>query len=135
MFFPQTAVYALRAMATLAQLGPGESLRSRELAERSGIPEHYVSKVLRRLVVAKLAASQKGHGGGFRLAKPPAQITFSHILAAVDVRLKAGKCVFDYRDCDSKQPCPLHSRWAELQTMLVGWAEEATLADTRDDSL
>jgi Rrf2 family protein len=131
MIFPQTAVYALRAMALLANLEPGASLRSRELAEVSGIPEHYVSKVLRRLVVAKLISSQKGHGGGFRLARAASTISFHEILAAVDVILESGKCVFDFRNCNAKQPCPLHDRWTELQALLVGWADNASLADAR----
>lgn len=134
MVLPQTAVYALRAMAMLANLAPGESLRSRELAERSGIPEHYVSKVMRRLVLAGLVSSQKGHGGGFRLDKAPAQITFEAILEAVDFRIETGRCVFDYRGCDAERPCPLHDAWARLQSLLHEWAGSTTLADARDGS-
>jgi len=132
MILPQTAIYALRAMAVLANLAPGDSIRSRELAEQAEVPEHYVSKVMRRLVVAGLVDSQKGHGGGFRLARAPERIQFEAILHAMDVDIEMGRCVFRYRACDAKNPCPLHGAWAELQEALSHWASSVTLERTRD---
>ena len=71
MILNQTAVYALRAMAVLARLAPGEFLRSVELAEHTNVPVHYLGKVMRLLVLAELVRSRKGHGGGFTLRRSP----------------------------------------------------------------
>lgn len=131
MILPQTAIYALRAMASLANLGPGESLRSQELALRAHLPAHYVSKVMRRLVVAKLVSSQKGHGGGFRLAKAPSAITFTHILSAVDVELDQGRCILDSGECATQEPCVLHDSWNRLHEAIQTWANTSTLSDMR----
>ncbi|MEY2983277.1 MAG: HTH-type transcriptional regulator CymR [Planctomycetota bacterium] len=131
MILPQTAIYALRAMASLANLGPGESLRSQELALRAHLPAHYVSKVMRRLVVAKLVSSQKGHGGGFRLAKAPSAITFTQILSAVDVELDQGRCILDSGECASQEPCVLHDSWSRLHEAIHAWANTSTLSDMR----
>ncbi|MBI5849605.1 MAG: Rrf2 family transcriptional regulator [Planctomycetes bacterium] len=131
MILPRTAIYALRTMAVLANLAPGESIRSRELASSAGVPEHYVSKVMRRLVVAGLVDSQKGHGGGFRLSRAPDKIEFESILRAIDVELETGRCVFHYRACDAHSPCPLHESWAVLQEALKRWAAGTTLESTR----
>ena len=130
---PQRAIYALRAMAMLANLAPGESLRSDELAEQAAIPIAFVSKVMRRLVAGGLVDSRRGHGGGFRLAAPPSRISFRAILAAVGFELDPQQCAFGFAACDAQNPCALHFTWAALKQSMAGWADGATLADTRDE--
>jgi len=126
-----TPTYALRAMAVLANLDPGETLTSSALSERTGVPVHYLSKIMRRMVVAGLASSRKGHGGGFALGRPPHKITFAAILAATDLTLEPGQCGFGFGSCDPRALCPLHPTWSGLQSTLQRWAEDSTLADTR----
>ncbi len=128
MIFNNTAVYALRAMAVLAELPPGDSLRSGDLADQTGVPVHYLAKVMRRLVLAGLVRSRKGHGGGFALARPARKITFAEILSAADAAVEPGRCAFSWKRCDPKKPCPLHSVWSKLQETVDGWAQRTTLA-------
>lgn len=132
MIFNQTAEYALRAMAVLASLDPAESLRAADLAERTGIPLAYLSKIMRRLVLAKLVHGRKGHGGGFRLRQPPAQVTFMAVLEAIEHAPRPDRCAFGWGTCDSNAPCVLHSAWSELSGTFVRWAERTTLADVVD---
>ena len=123
----QTAEYALRAMARLAALPPGDALRASDLAEETAIPPHYVSKILRQLVVAGLLEGRKGHGGGFRLARPARRITFRDVLTAVGASAEPQACAFGWEACDLKRPCPLHPAWARLKEALEGWAGETPL--------
>jgi len=123
-----TAVYGLRAMATLAGLGAGETLNAAELSERTGVPQQYLSKVMRRLVVAKLVRSQRGHGGGFGLARPAAKIALTDVLRAIDIEFDGG-CAFGYEQCDPANPCVLHPIWTRLQQGLDAWASDCTLAN------
>ena len=60
-------------------------VRASDLSAGTGIPVHYLSKILRRLVLAGVLTSQKGQGGGFSLSRAPEEIPFADILAAVDV--------------------------------------------------
>lgn len=123
-----TAVYGLRAMATLAGLGAGETLNAGELSERTGVPQQYLSKVMRKLVVARLVRSQRGHGGGFGLARAAAKIPLADVLRAIDIELDGG-CAFGYGQCDPGNPCVLHPIWAKLQQSLDVWTNGCTLAD------
>ncbi len=123
-----TAVYGLRAMATLAGLSPGESINAATLSERTGVPQQYLSKVMRKLVVAKLVRSQRGHGGGFGLLRPPAKIALTDVLRAIDIELDGG-CAFGYEQCDPQNPCALHPIWTRLQQNLDDWTSDSTLAD------
>ncbi|GEM_PF-657937 len=123
----QTAIYALRAMAALALLEDGKRLRSLELAGRTGIPTHYLSKVMRKLVVAGLVDGLKGHGGGFRLNRPAAEIRFRDILLATEFDPEEKVCAFGWPACDELRPCPLHSSWSRFKSCLIDWADQTTL--------
>lgn len=125
----QTAEYALRALALIAALPDGRSLTAIELAEHATVPVHYLSKVLRRLVAAGLLSSQKGHGGGFCLARVASEIRFADVLAAVGEPLVTGRCAFGYAVCNAENPCPLHPAWKLLNESFERWAATTTLAD------
>ena len=125
----QTAEYALRAMTWMALLPTGEAIRTRDLSDATRIPQHYLSKILRRLVLRDLLVSQKGRGGGFQLSRAPEKITFQQILDAVDGAPKTGVCAFGWGSCSGEEPCPLHDAWSEMNTAFQRWAEQTTLAD------
>lgn len=129
MLIPQTAEYALRSMAYLATLPADHALPARDLAEATQIPVHYLSKILRKLVLENLLSSQKGHGGGFTLSRAPAAITFQQILAAVDYFPTENHCVFGLGTCDVEDPCLMHEAWSRLNATFAEWAENTTLAE------
>lgn len=124
----RTSEYALRAMAALAVLAPGESLRAADLAAETGIPVHYLSKIMRRLGVAQLVRAQKGHGGGFSLRRPPARISLRDVLVAVG-DAEPNSCAFGWKRCRDAAPCPLHPAWTRLRRQFDEWATETTLAE------
>ena len=113
--FDLTAEYALRAMAQLAMLPAPATARAKDLSVATGIPPDYISKVLRRMVRDGLLHSQRGHGGGFRLARPPAEISFADILASVDEGLDPERCAFGQGTCGAGAPCPLHFAFTKLK--------------------
>lgn len=129
MHLPQTVEYALRAMTYIANLPEGHAVRARDLSTVTGVPSHYLSKLLRRLVVAGLLDSQKGHGGGFVLAMPARFIRFLDVMMAADFRPDPTHCAFGWGSCRPTQPCPLHPAWSTLNEALCSWAATTTLAD------
>jgi Rrf2 family protein len=128
MWLSQTAEYALRAAAWLAAHAPEGPVRATDLARGTGIPVPYLSKILRRLVLAGVLQSQKGQGGGFSLARRPSEIRIVDVLAALDAYPEEERCAFGWGDCNAADPCPLHDIWTELDDALRGWAERTTLA-------
>ncbi len=117
----------MRALSQLAAYGQERALTAKELARLTLVPSPYLSKILRRLVAAELLASQKGHGGGFVLARPAASIRISDILDAVDELPNEERCAFGWGDCDAAHPCPLHPAWSRLNDALRDWATSTTL--------
>ena len=110
-------------------------MRVKDLSVATGIPSHYLSKVMRRLVLAGLLTSQKGQGGGFLLSKEPREILFIDILTAVDAYSTDGRCAFGWGQCDAVHPCPLHGSWSRLNDQLRSWAEGTSLADIAKDGV
>ncbi len=129
MHLPQTAEYALRAMTYIANLREGDSVRARDLGRAIGVPAPYLSKLLRRMVVAHLLTSRKGHGGGFALAQPPTFIRFLDVLSASDYDINPKHCAFGWGSCNPNNPCPMHPTWTKLNDALCTWAATTTLAD------
>jgi Rrf2 family protein len=131
MILPQTAEYALRAMAQLANLPLDKAVRGADLSKLTGVPEPYLAKIMRRLAAAGLLHSEKGHGGGFKLAAPPSKIRFSDVLLALDVELDEKRCAFGWEQCSSKKPCLLHPAFTHLKQATLDWANKTTLADLK----
>ncbi len=129
MLLSQTSEYALRAMAWLATAPKGKPVRAADLSRATGIPTYYVSKVLRRLVLADLLESQKGQGGGFSLSRAPREISFINILSAVDAFPTQGRCAFGWGQCDTTDPCPLHNSWSQLDDRIRDWASGTSLEE------
>ncbi|MDQ2673892.1 MAG: Rrf2 family transcriptional regulator, partial [Chloroflexota bacterium] len=77
------ADYALRACAELALAGESR-LKREEIASRQDIPIQYLESVLLALKHAGVVQSLRGAAGGFRLARPPADISLADVIRAVD---------------------------------------------------
>jgi len=131
-FLSQTAEYALRAMAWIALRSPRVPVLARDLSEGTGIPSQYLSKILRRLVLAGILESRKGRGGGFTLARPPGKLTFKEVLMAVDAYPLEDRCAFGWGTCDPRNPCPLHDSWTRMSESFRDWAATTTFAQVQD---
>ncbi|MEP1649511.1 MAG: Rrf2 family transcriptional regulator [Paracoccaceae bacterium] len=77
------------ALHTLGHMA-GDLCRTRtsaDIAEHAGTNPVVVRRVLGKLREAGLLASEKGHSGGWKLAKPAENITLADIYLALDERL------------------------------------------------
>jgi Rrf2 family protein len=126
---PTSTEYALRAAACLAAVEPEVWVPARDLVARTHVPAAYLSKVLRRLAAAGLLESTRGHRGGFRLARPPAEIRFAEVIRAMDDADGRLRCMFGFAACSPIDPCPLHPFFAELDRRVRAWADEVSLSD------
>ena len=77
--------YACIAMLELAsQYGTGEPVRIRRIAERHSVPPRFLVQILLQLKGAGLVASIRGAGGGYRLIKPPEEISLGQVMGVVN---------------------------------------------------
>lgn len=126
---PPAALYALRTTVCLVDLPHEQWLSAEALAERAEMPVAYLRKVLHKLVEGGLLDARKGHHGGFRLARPPAQITLGDVLHAAGVDLVPRACLFGWSRCSDQRPCPLHEVSVHLRQACGEWMSQRTLAE------
>ncbi|MBF9060148.1 Rrf2 family transcriptional regulator [Rhodobacterales bacterium HKCCSP123] len=81
--------YAMVAMADLALQKDGAQVPLSELSRRQDISLPYLEQLFVKLRRAGLVASVRGPGGGYRLARPAAEIRVVEIFAAVDETVSA----------------------------------------------
>jgi len=76
--------WALHCAVLLAALPPTGALSGRALAEFHGVSESYLLKQLQALTRTGLFTSTSGPLGGYRLARPPAEISVLEIVEAIE---------------------------------------------------
>ncbi len=79
------------ALHTLSHMAgePDRVRTSTEIADHAGTNPVVVRRVLGKLRAAGLLTSEKGHAGGWRLARRPSEITLADVYLALDERLVA----------------------------------------------
>ncbi|HME71228.1 MAG TPA: Rrf2 family transcriptional regulator [Myxococcota bacterium] len=76
--------YAVCGVFDLAYNGQGDPVQIRVISERQGIPARYLEQIFQRLRRARLVQSKRGPGGGYTLARRPAEITLRDIVEAIE---------------------------------------------------
>lgn len=124
-----TAQYALRALSVLASLEPDAVLGGKELAERTDIPQNYLSKILVTLGSAGIIDASRGTGGGYRMGKPPSEVPLGAVVGLFDRNFGKPACVLGLdRICSDKTACPAHSSWRETKECIEGFLDGTTVA-------
>jgi Rrf2 family iron-sulfur cluster assembly transcriptional regulator len=124
--------YASRALLSLAlhteDAGPTSV---RDIAERTGLPQPYLEQILLALKGAGLVRSKRGVGGGYVLARDPADITLGQIVSAVDGPIVAGDFGEPHQNgaCDHEGQCILLSVWADVGHHMRDHLDSFTLGD------
>ena len=84
--------WAVHCCTVLATLGQDQALPAARLAEFHDVPPAYLAKALQSLTAAGVTESRPGPQGGYRLARPPAQVTLLDVVLAVDGDDRAFQC-------------------------------------------
>lgn len=123
--------YAVMAMADLAHHASGKPVALAEIAERQEISLSYLEQLFGKLRRAELVSSVRGPGGGYRLARPAADMRVSDIVLAVDEPIKATRCTPGApAGCHSHRGrCLTHDLWEELGNQIYLYLSSVTLAE------
>jgi Rrf2 family protein len=128
----QTVEYALRAVVMLAQ-DPETPRTVEDMATVTKVPAAYLAKILQGLVKRGVLQSQRGVGGGIRLAADPAHVTILEIVNAVDPIQRIRTCPLGLSN-HGVNLCPLHRRLDNALALVEAAFADSTLADVLSDS-
>ncbi len=76
--------YAIRAMLDLAMHHGQGLVPIQDVARRQSIPQRYLEQVLLLLKRAGFLGSRRGSSGGYRLTRPPGEISVGEVLRAIE---------------------------------------------------
>jgi len=125
--FSQTTEYALRAVTHLAGQEAVEAPTTAQISRATQIPSNYLAKVLRSLSRAGLVHSQRGPGGGHKLARNPAELTVLQVVNAVDPFTRIQSCPLRLEH--HQDLCPLHRRLDSAIAMVEEAFSTTTIAE------
>ena len=124
----QTTGYAVRALQCLKEPG-GHPVLVEEVADCTGIPRSYLSKLVHKLAKKGLVVARRGHHGGVVLARPSNEITLEDLSEAIDGVAWRKRCLMGLLGCTDAAPCVLHGFWQETLEQILARLRSVTLAD------
>lgn len=107
---------------------PSLALSARDLADTTTVPLPTVSKLLKLLSAQGLLTSQRGSAGGYRLTRPPSEITAEQILTALEGPLAITECSQTKHECILNNECTTRPHWMQLNHTINTALSGMTLA-------
>ena len=122
--------YALRAAVELAAAhANGAPVKGEKLATTQSIPLRFLENILLQLRHAGIVESRRGADGGYKLARPPEEITLADVIRAIDGPLAGVSGVRPEALGFNGVAEPMRDVWIAVRASLRGVLEQVTLAD------
>ncbi len=128
--------YGLKALVYLSELPPAQLAFVGDIAARNQIPKKFLDAILGELRNAGFVQSRKGKEGGYRLARPAAEIKIGHVVRVLDGPLAPLACASRTRyqrcdDCD-EATCRVRHMMLEVRQAISDVLDNRSLASMRD---
>ena len=129
------ADYALRALIEIANRDDGRPVSAEELGKLQEIPHGFLQAILADMRRAGIVVSQRGQSGGWRLARPAAEVSVADVIRAVDgplvsVHGERPEAVHYNGTADALQLV-----WIAARSSLREVCEEVSIQDLADHAL
>lgn len=123
------AQQAIAAASYLAQRydEQGTRVSAMDIADARELPRPVLAKILATLSLHGITTGTTGPHGGYRLARPPHQITLHDIVEVfehIDIR---PMCPFGPNWCEHGPPCPIHDAISMIADDVKGFLQKQHL--------
>lgn len=131
--FSSKGEYGARLMVQLGRhFGTGPASLA-DIAAEEDLPRAYLEQLVVSLRDAGLVTSTRGAHGGYELARPPATITMTEVLRALEGPLAPMLCASDDPEhamiCDRSSRCTVNLLWVRVRDAVGAALDSMTLAD------
>lgn len=134
--FNKETEYAIRGLVYIQlQNSEGKWPGIAEIAEKIDAPHFYTAKILQRMVRQGFIESQKGKGGGFYFDPKKPDLPLKQLIIATQGENLFSGCGFGLKQCDDKNPCPLHDKYAPIRDALNKLVSEENIQSLAQKSL
>ena len=130
MRFTRYTDFAMRVLMYLGLREEGDLSTIKEIAERYGISENHLMKVVHQLGRHGFVTTVRGRQGGMKLAQPPADINLGEVVRRCEDDMRLVEC-FDPANntCPISDACALPSILDEARAAFLAVMDRHTLAD------
>ena len=122
------ADYATSLMACLGEQ-PERVVSAGHVAECLQLEPPTVSKLLKLLAQADLVESFRGANGGYRLARPAAEISVAEVVAAIEGPISMTECGVAVGQCDRESTCGVRGNWQRINASVTAALQAVSVAD------
>ena len=131
-----TDIYALQSLGYLGAYDSDCWKSSEEISGATGIARPYLVRILATLSNKGIVVSKKGTGGGYALARPPAEISLKEVMRAIDGPVAPLACVslLWHESCEQEIRCHARSAiWLKVRDAMLSALETLSVADLAAD--
>jgi len=121
--------YAVRGLLDLAVNCNEKSVLIKDIARRQSICESYLENIFTLLRAAGILKSSRGRKGGFRLAKPPDEISMLDVVQILEGSVSLTACVDSLADCSRAAHCIVREVWRKSSDNLRKTLSSITLQE------
>ena len=123
--------YGLRCLLQLAKAQRGDVMRVKDIADKEGLSNAYVEKLLRLLSRSGLVHSVRGVNGGYVMNRPASQVTLGEVVRALGTVESTDHICHEYTGkkavCVHFTDCGIRSVWSGLTTYIQQFMDQTTL--------
>ncbi len=127
--------FAVTAMIDLGLRQGSGPVTLAAISQRQHISLSYLEQLFGKLRRRELVESTRGPGGGYTLARKPANITVADIITSVDEPMDATQCSGKENCLGENERCMTHDLWTALNVRMVEFLDSVTLQKLVDDQL
>jgi Rrf2 family protein len=131
MWISRRTDYATRAVLALALAEEEAPIKLDELARRTAVPASVLEQVMPAMRSAGIVRSERGAHGGYRLNRPPKEITLERVVRIFQGQLAPLGCATRTHPepCPMSLECSLRFVWAEVRDATIAALARTTFAD------
>lgn len=121
--------YGMRCLLQLAETGGDKPMQIRAIAEKEGLSQDYVGKILTRLRRAGFVRSLRGLNGGYIMVKKPSEVSVGNVINALSEnpiqqnhlkRDLCGQFPGNRKECVHMRTCNVRQIWSMVIVQVYG---------------
>jgi Rrf2 family protein len=132
--FTKQVDYGLMAMQYIAGHQGDGVIGVKRIAGEFRIPPERLAKILQRLARGGLVISHGGPRGGYRLPRPPSEVTIGQVIRILDGPIAIVSCMTNH-DCPQMSRCSLRQPAWKIEAAITQLLGTMTLAELMDDDV
>lgn len=125
--------YAVRVLIDMAENFKGDYIPLKDIVKRQDVSQKYLEGIMLLLSKRGIVEGVHGKGGGYRLKKPPEDVTVGEILRATEGSLAPVSCLeANANPCERAGSCKTLPLWREFYGLVNKFFDGKTVKDLMD---